>query len=226
MKTVILCGGDSLRFQNFMLESSKVMAPIGDKPLLWHIMKLYANNGYKDFILCVKDRDADIFKYFEKDIEDWKVQVVRTGDDTNTGGRIKQIEKYITEENFMVTYGDGLSNLSIKELVNYHHKHQKAATLTAVQPKSQYGILNINDDNTILAFEEKPKMKDWINGGFFVFNRSVFELISPDLPLEIGLLYQLASTQNIMAFKHFGFWKSIDTYKEYVELNETWTKLI
>jgi glucose-1-phosphate cytidylyltransferase len=224
MKTVILCGGDSLRFQNFIFESSKVMASVNDKPLVWHIMKRYAESGFKDFILCVKDSDIDISKYFENPILDWRIQVLKTGEKTNTGGRLKLIEGHITDDNFMLTYGDGLSDLSISALLAFHLKHKKMATLTAVKPNSQYGILKIDESNAVLSFEEKPKMNDWINGGYFIFNRSVFDFINPELSLEMGLLYHLASIDTLAAFKYEGYWKSIDTYKEYLELNEKWGK--
>lgn len=222
MKTVILCGGDSLRFQNLVFENSKVMALIGNKPLVWHIMNIYAKSGYKDFILCVKDNDTDIHNYFKAPFKDWKVQVVKTGNTTTTGGRVKMIQPFIKENKFMVTYGDGISNINISELVNFHKNHKKMGTLTAVKPISQYGILNIDKKDSVLSFEEKPQMNDWINGGFFIFNYEVFNSIDEKLPLETGLLNRLSENNNLMAFKHDGFWKSMDTYKEYMELNELW----
>lgn len=220
MQVVIFCGGESLRFQNDKIPYNKVMAPIGKYPLLVHIMNVYAVAGYGDFILCVRDDDEMIHQYFSTQQFFKTVKVVKTGNHTPTGGRLAKVKDFIDSENFFVTYGDGLCNIDINDLVTFHEKHGKSGTLTAVNPQSQFGILEISEDNRVEKFIEKPIMKDWINGGFFIFKSAVLSNIPQDEMLETGLLYQLSKQNQLMAYKHEGFWKSMDTLKEFDELNK------
>lgn len=225
MKVVLLCGGDSLRFKNLLIPSSKVMAPIGGQPLITHIMHHYASFGFKDFILCVKNSDKEITQYFDQDKQFNQVQVVKTGDNTPTGGRLKKIEHLVKDELFMLTYGDGLSDVDLHSLLSFHKNHGNLASLTAVQPMEQYGILNIDNEQNIIQFVEKPRMKDWINGGFFIFNRAIFDMLNINDELETQLLQNLANTRELKAFYHHGFWKSMDTYKDYEDLNEMFSSI-
>jgi glucose-1-phosphate cytidylyltransferase len=196
------------------------MAPIGGEPLVVHIMNHYASFGFDEFILCVKDSDLEISAYFKNQRQFRDVQVVKTGENTPTGGRLKKVEKLISDETFMVSYGDGLSDADLLELLNFHKNHGKIASLTAIQPFHQFGILEIEKDQKITTFIEKPRMKEWINGGFFVFNKMIFSMLKEDAILETQLLHQLASQGELLAFYHHRFWKSMDTYKDYEDLNE------
>lgn len=222
MQVVILCGGEGLRFQNNFTSSSKVMAPIGDRPMLWHIMNSYARYNYTDFILCVKDTDSDIGAYFKNTQDPWNVQVIPTGVETFTGGRVKKIEHLIHDDYFFVTYGDGLANVDFNTLLAFHKDHNKIASLTAVRPLNQYGILSIEASNIISEFTEKPPMQEWVNAGFFVFNRKIFSYLKENAPLETSLFTLLTQEQQLMAYKHKGFWKSMDTFKDHQELNKLW----
>ncbi len=221
MKTVILCGGKGTRMKEFTNSIPKPMVCVGDKPILWHIMKLYSHFGFDEFILCLGYKGERIKEYFEE--SDWDIIFADTGEDTNTGGRIKKIEKYITEDTFFATYGDGLANIDIRKLLDFHLKHGKIATLTAVQPYSQFGILEMNGSGIIMNFKEKPRLNNWINGGFFVFNRKVFRYLDENDVLEKKPFELLAAEKQLMAYKHKDFWECMDTYKDNVELNEMWS---
>jgi glucose-1-phosphate cytidylyltransferase len=224
VKVVLLCGGDSLRFKNQLIPSSKVMAPIGGKPIVEHIMQHYSSYGFNEFILCVKDSDQEIDAYFKHQSNFNDVQVVKTGDHTPTGGRLKRVEKFLNDETFMLSYGDGLSDVNLAELFAFHNTHGGLASLTAVQPFHQFGILKLNDNQSVIDFIEKPQMTEWINGGFFVFNRKVFVQLKDEDILEANLLHHLAQTGELHAYYHKGFWKSMDTYKDYEDLNEKFDK--
>jgi glucose-1-phosphate cytidylyltransferase len=218
MTVVILCGGESMRFRNEFQRTSKVMAPIGGKPLLWHIMHHYSQYGIINFILCVRDDDDDIGSFCSA-VDSWNITVCKTGNHTTNGGRIKKVEDLISGDHFFATYGDGLSNVDILALYQYHLQHGKYATLTAVRPRSQYGLLEIDSLGLVSGFVEKPLLKEWVNGGFFVFQRSVFRYLDLELSLEHVLMCQLTPKNQLSAYCHNGFWKSVDTYKDYEELN-------
>jgi len=200
------------------------MAPIAGQPLIEHIMDHFASYGFADFILCVKDDDHEIAAHFKQTTKFDSVQVVKTGNDTPTGGRLKRIAKLITEPTFLLSYGDGVSDVNIQALLDFHHNHGKWASLTAIQPHNQYGILKIDEQQSVLKLIEKPKMKEWVNGGFFVFQSAVFNQLSAKDILETDLLSKLASNQQLRAFYHQGFWQSMDTYKDYEALNEKFTQ--
>lgn len=234
MKTVILCGGRGTRLGEHGATVPKALIKIGGKPILWHLLKIYAAYGLSDFVLCLGYLGESIRDHFlqlatgdgridlgEGDV--CTIEFVDTGLDTNTGGRVKAVENYIDEETFCVTYGDGLSDINIKELIDFHAAHGKLATLTAVHPHSNFGIMKVDDaSGAVVEFQEKPRLKEWINGGFFVFDRKVFDHIEQNAILESEPLERLASERELIAYKHLGFWKCMDTLKDNLEFNEIW----
>jgi len=249
MKVVILCGGIGTRLREETEYRPKPMVDIGGKPILWHIMKIYAHYGYSDFVLCLGYRGSMIKEYFlnyESMVSDFSitlgkhegqiqyhnaheeksfsVTLVETGLETLTGGRLKRVEKYIPDDAFMMTYGDGLADINLRKLVDFHFSHGKIATITAVHPTSRFGKMDIDGNGTVRQFSEKPLTEDWINGGFFVFNRKVFEYLEGDGAFEQEPLRNLTRDGQLKAFLHTGFWYAMDTYREYLYLNELWNK--
>lgn len=248
MKTVILCGGRGTRLGEHGASIPKALIEIGGRPVLWHLLKIYGHHGLKDFILCLGYLGDSIKRYFlehqwlysdftlemggsveyrldkhDQVGEDWRITFAETGLDTNTGGRIKRIEKYLgDDEAFCVTYGDGLADIDLTALVEFHVMHGRLATLTAVHPRSNFGILRIDGDGAVTDFEEKPVMRELINGGFFVFSRRIFDYLDENSVLEREPLQRLASEQQLMAYPHTGFWKCMDTYKDNQEFNQLW----
>jgi glucose-1-phosphate cytidylyltransferase len=246
MKVVLLAGGLGTRISEETDIKPKPMVEIGGKPILWHIMKIYSHYGYNDFIICCGYKGHVIKEYFanyflhQSDVtldignnkieihkstsEKWKITLIDTGKETMTGGRIKRIKEYVNNERFMLTYGDGVGNVNIEELVKTHEQKGKLATVTAVQPTGRFGALGINDDNQVESFFEKPKGDgSWINGGFFVCEPAVFDYINDDNTVwEQGPLEKLAKEENLSAYKHAGFWKPMDTLKDKQDLNKYW----
>ena len=248
MKVVILCGGRGERLGEHGVQVPKALIDIGGRPVIWHLLKLYEHHGLKDFILCLGYLGDQIKRYFldhhwlhsdltlETDdsgavqlhkhrvgAEQWRVTLADTGLDTNTGGRIQRIQPYLGDDDvFCVTYGDGLADIDLRALINFHRAHGRIGTLTAVQPRSSFGLIKLDADGAVTAFEEKPVLKEWINGGFFVFHRRLFEFLEEDSVLEKAPLERLARERQLMAYRHAGFWKCMDTYKDNVELNELW----
>ena len=220
MQVVILCGGRGTRMGSGDLP--KAMFPIGGKPILWHIMSMYAFYGFSEFILCLGYKGKAIKDYF-KSIRNWKVTFVDTGLDTNTGGRIYRARKYIKNETFFATYGDGLADVDLRKLAGFHNNHRRMATLTAVKPSSPFGIVGIDaSTNVVTHFEEKPILDHWINGGFFVFDREVFRYIRNNDILEKDSFSRMLKNNNLNAYKHAGFWECMDTYKDNLRLNSMW----
>ncbi|MDC1004961.1 glucose-1-phosphate cytidylyltransferase [Opitutales bacterium] len=247
MKTVILAGGQGSRLSEESHLKPKPLIEIGGKPILWHIMKIYSSYGLNDFIICCGYKGYLIKEYFsnyflhmsdvtfdmqsnsmhvhEKKAEPWRVTLVDTGETTMTGGRLKRIRKYLgEEEQFCFTYGDGVSDLDVKKLIDFHRTHGKQATLTAVRPPGRYGALNLSDDESVIDFREKTEGQDsWINGGFFVLNPSVIDRIEGDhTSWEGEPLSGLACENQLCAFKHEGFWQPMDTLREKNLLNGMW----
>ena len=248
MKAVILAGGYGTRISEESHLKPKPMIEIGEWPILWHIMKSYSFHSINDFVICLGYKGHMIKEYFadyflhgsdvtfdlsnnnklkvhsSEEVEPWKVTLANTGLDTQTGGRIKRIKKYIGNETFMLTYGDGVSDVNIQELLEFHKSHGKLATVTAVQPSGRYGILGINDESTVLEFIEKPKTDDvWINGGFFVLEPEVLDYIEGDqIAFESEPLSNLARDRQIVAFKHTGFWQCMDTQRDKQNLERLW----
>ena len=222
MKTVILCGGKGTRLGFETKSIPKPMVKIDNKPILVHILKLYKRYGFNDFILAIGYKGTIIKKYFEKRNSKLNVKVVDTGKDTLTGTRIFKLKKYLyNEENFMLTYGDGLSNQNIKKLVNFHKKHNKIATMTVVRPPVRFGEVKLKNNNDVVTFKEKSQIKKgWINGGFFVFNKKIFKYLSNiNEMLERDPLEKIVKKNELKAFKHYGFWQCMDTprHKEFLK---------
>ena len=247
MKAVILAGGLGTRMREETEFRPKPMVEIGGKPVLWHIMKIYAEAGITDFIICAGYKGEIIKNYFynygvsnmdftvklgshdeivyhgNHDEFNWTVTVADTGPKTMTGGRIKRIQKYVGDEPFLCTYGDGVADVDIKSLIAQHNSHGKLATMTTTKPLSRFGVVDIEPDGSVKNFREKPKVEDWINIGYFVFQPEVFSLIDGDQTvLEEEPLHKLADQNQISAFAHEGFWQPMDTFRESQLLNEIW----
>lgn len=246
MKVAILAGGFGTRLSEETDIRPKPMVEIGGKPILWHIMKIYSHYGFNDFVICLGYKGYMIKEYFanyflhQSDItidigknnieihdsksEPWRVTLIDTGLNSMTGGRIKRIEPYIDGETFMLTYGDGLSNIDLNKLNKFHEKKNKYATLTAVQPAGRFGALNIDSNYDVSEFREKPKGdKNWINGGFFVLESDIFDYIKGDMTYwEREPLENLAEDNQLAAYQHNGFWKPMDMLRDKNELESMW----
>lgn len=222
MQVVILCGGKGTRMGKDLQGLPKALIPVGDKPIIWHIMKYYTHFGFNDFILCLGYKGKDIKRYLFKDKE-FKIKFLDTGLDTNTGGRIKKAQNFINTDVFLATYGDGLADINLKELLKFHSAHKKTATLAAVRPRAAFGIVGIDSNTDIVThFDEKPLLDHWINGGFFIFNRDIFKHIKEKDILEKQSFSRLVAQRELAAYKHSGFWECMDTYKDNLKLNELW----
>ena len=221
MKTVILCGGYGSRLSEETKIKPKPMVKVGKEPILDHIINIYKDYNFKDFILALGYKSKYIKDYYK--VRNTKnINLVYTGKDTMTGGRLLRLKNHLkNEETFMLTYGDGVSSVNIKKLVEFHNKHKKIATLTAVRPPVRFGELNIKGDK-INSFQEKPQtIQGWINGGFFVFNKKIFDLIEGDkIMLEREPMEKLAKMGQLMAYKHEGFWQCMDTLRDKIFLNK------
>lgn len=248
MKVVIFAGGLGTRISEETDVRPKPMVEIGGKPILWHIMKIYNHFGFNEFIICLGYKSYAIKEYFmnyylhNSDVtielgnnkvdvhytnaESFKVTLVDTGLETKTAGRLKRVQKYIGDEPFMLTYGDGVANINIEELLKFHKASGKVATLTAVQPEAKFGGMEMTTTGEVLKFQEKPKGDGkWINGGFFVLNPEVFDFLpaeSDKIMWEEAPLESLTKAGQLSAFKHFGFWKCMDALRDKIELEELW----
>lgn len=239
---MVLCGGEGTRLREFTEVIPKPLVPIGNRPILWHILRHYGNYGFRRFVLAlgykgeaIKDfmmnwrwRGNDFrFSFVKGTVEfldeqehpDWEVTFVNTGLGTGTGGRIKKLEPHLDDQRFMVTYGDGISDVPIDRLLTHHLDRKKTATLTGVNPFSTFGLLRFTRDNVITAFREKPRLGSWINGGYFVFEREVLDELRLDDVLEERPLRALAQRRQISIYKHAGLWRCVDTYKDWQTLN-------
>ncbi len=223
MKAVILAGGFGTRISEETHLKPKPMIEIGGKPILWHIMKRYSMYGINEFVICSGYMSNIIEDYFVKKIENWKVNVVNTGIDTMTGGRLKRIKKYIGDETFCFTYGDSLNNADISKIIKLHKKKGKLATVTACHPPEKYGILKLKND-TVINFEEKPvKKNEWVNAGYFVLEPEVFGLVNNDSTIwEKEPMKVLVYKNQISAFNHEGCYKSMDTISDKNYLEKLW----
>jgi len=222
MKAVILCGGRGTRLGPHGQTVPKGLIPIGGKPILWHLMSIFAHYGINDFILCLGFLGDEIRQYVSE-IADWKINCVDTGTDTNTGGRLLRVADELRgEQTFCVTYGDGLADIDIGKLVEFHRDHGKIASVTAVHPHSNFGLMDVDGDDNITAFREKPLLKEWINGGFFVFEREILRELTDDSVLEREPFERLSRRGEMKAFRHDGFWKCMDTFKDNLEFEQLW----
>jgi len=224
MKAVILAGGYGTRLSEETQKIPKPMVEIGGQPMLWHILNIYATHGFKDFVIACRYKAKVIEDHFAKNPHpDWRVAIVDTGMDTMTGGRLNRLKDVIGQGTFMVTYGDGVGSVDIAQLVEFHRAHGKLATVTAVHPPARFGGLDINGDQVVNFAEKSPAQVGWINGGFFVFEPDVIDYISGDsISLEAGPLSKLANDGELMAYRHDGFWKPMDTLREKNELESLW----
>lgn len=255
MKTIILCGGEGTRMKEETEFKPKPLVEVGNKPILWHIMKMYAHYGYKDFIvalgykgnmikdyflnqktflsdftLCTKDGKVD---FLNNECDDFNITFAETGLKSLTGERVRLIKKYIgNDENFMITYGDGVCDIDIKKLIKFHEKQGTLATITGVKPSSRFGFLNVDPKSSkmtefmqhkVTTEEESEGLKDIINGGFMVLKREVLDMIKPDSMIE-GVFPELSAAGELSVYLHSGKWKCMDTYKEAEEMNEIWEK--
>jgi len=224
MKAVILAGGYGTRLAEETKIKPKPLVKIGGKPIIWHIIKIYYYYGIKDFIICLGYKGGLIKKELKKlnKNKEWNIEFVDTGLNTMTGGRIKRVKNYLeNQENFCLSYGDGLSDVNINKVISFHKKNNKIGTLTAVKYKNPKGILSINNSNIIKNIKEKPE--EYINGGFFVLSKKIFDYINDNNTIfEKDCLPKLTKVKQLMAFKHDGFWGCMDTMREKKELNKIW----
>lgn len=248
MKTIILCGGVGTRLKEETEYKPKPMVFIGNQPILWHIMKIYSHYGFNEFILALGYKANYVKDFFlnqkafttdftldtanhkskfylnkRENIDNFKITFVDTGVETLPGERILKCKKYIpeTDKYFMVTYGDGVTDLPIDKLVDYHKKTKKIGVISGVHPRSKFGLVKIDGNNNVKKFVEKPILSDWVNGGYMVFKREFFNYLKPN-ELEHPALQRLADTNQLSLYKHDKFWFAIDTYKEMEELNKIW----
>lgn len=247
MKVVILAGGFGTRISEESISRPKPMVEVGGRPILWHIMKIYSHYGLNDFIICAGYKSFMIKQYFANyflhmsdvtfDVaantmeihtnkaEPWRITVIDTGEDTQTGGRLKRVQPHIGDETFCLTYGDGVSDVNIRGLIDFHNSHDSLATVTAVQPPGRFGVLNI-EQSRIVEFREKPVTEtDWISGGYFVLSPKVFDYIEGDQTIwERDPMERLAAEGNLAAFQHRGFWRPMDTLRDKIMLDRLWTE--
>jgi glucose-1-phosphate cytidylyltransferase len=250
MQVVILCGGQGTRIRDVADDIPKVMIPIGGRPILWHIMKGFAHQGLTDFVLCLGYKSWFIKRFFldyhlaNVDFslhlvapeqvqvrgpaleEDWHVTLAETGAEAMTGCRVKRIEKYVSGASFLLTYGDGVSDVNIRRLLDFHKSHGKIGTVTAVQPPGRFGEIEL-DGSQVVEFNEKPLLsRGWINGGFMVFQRAIFDRLEddPGLILEQSPLMDLARDGELWAYPHNGFWQPMDNSRDFKYLNDLWAE--
>jgi glucose-1-phosphate cytidylyltransferase len=252
MKVVILCGGKGTRLREETEYRPKPMVPIGGRPILWHIMKTYATHGFKDFILCLGYKGNIIKEYFRNyqwmstdvtlrlgeepcihfhdkhDEENWSVTLAETGEDTMTAGRIERIRRHLgDDEEFFLTYGDGVGSIDITAELAFHRSHKKLLTLAAVHPPGRFGEITVDADHTVISFNEKPQTEaGWISGGYFIASTKIFDYLhnSDTMMFEQQPMRKIAAEGQIKAFQHSGFWHPMDTFQEYLLLNRLWNE--
>ena len=247
MKVAILAGGWGTRLREETEYRPKPLVNVGGRPILWHIMKIYAHYGFKDFVVCLGYRGNMIKSYFlnyeamNNDFtislgpqnrltfhdahaeQDFHVTLANTGLDTMTGGRVKRVQRYVDGDTFMVTYGDGVADVDVGALLAFHKAHGRLATVTTVRPISRFGMLELDGNGQVTKFAEKPQSGGWINAGFFVFQSEAFEYLGgDDCILERDPMERLVRDGQLMAYRHEGFFFAMDTYREYLRLNELW----
>jgi glucose-1-phosphate cytidylyltransferase len=238
MKVAILCGGKGSRWTRHADDVPKALAMIGDRPVLWHVMVVYSASGFDDFVLCLGHKGDQIRTYFEAHSEPsrdpsgaylvhpapsvtWRVQLVETGDETQTGGRLHAVRTHLQGQRFLASYGDGVARIDINDLVAFHTQHERIATMTVVQPRSQYGLVTVSDSGLVSGFVEKPRLSEWVNGGFFVFEPEVFDYLDHG-SLETGGLVGLTGQGQLVAYQLQEFWACLDTYKDLITLDDLW----
>ncbi len=222
----ILCGGRGTRLQGHAPSLPKPLVEIGRRPILWHVMQIYLAQGFRSFLLLTGYRGEEIeaFVTGESWPDDADIRCLATGLDTPTGGRIHRAAEVLDGTGFCATYADGLADIDLGELIAYHHTHGRAATMTVVRPRLQFGVAEMNGDGVVRGFVEKPRSEHWVNGGFFCFEPAATALLAPDSVLEHKPLQRLAQAGELRAFRHEGFWECMDTYKDAVELGDLWAQ--
>ncbi len=245
-QVVLLCGGQGTRLREETEWRPKALVEIGGRPILWHLMRHYHHFGYRRFILCLGYRGNSIKEYFlnyrwmhhdfrlkagasepelvgdHEDVEDWDITLVDTGLDTGTGGRLNRIRHLIDGDKFLANYSDGLSDVDLDRLVEFHDGHGKVATVTGFHPYSKYGVVRADEDGVVYHWQEKPLMNDLTSGGFFVFDKRLFDYLDDDGALEVEPFREIAAQQQMALFEHQGFWQCMDTFKEAQAMNALW----
>lgn len=221
MKVAILCGGAGVRMGEATQAVPKPLMLVGERPILWHIMKIYEVAGCRDFVLLLGYRGEAIRRYFEQNApSDWRMEFVDTGLDTPTGGRLYRARPQLRGSRFFLTYGDGVADISLGELLAHHERAGRVATMTVVRPHSQFGIVDLDGADVVTGFREKPRMNEWVNGGFFVMEPAFLDLVADDDVLERRPLEALTAKRELTAFRHEGFWQCMDTLKDLKSLND------
>jgi glucose-1-phosphate cytidylyltransferase len=247
-QVVILCGGEGTRLREETEFKPKALVEIGGRPILWHLMRIYYHWGYRRFVLALGYKSELVKDYFlnyqwrDQDftldlksgnklgrsrngfVEDWEITFVETGAKTQTGGRLQRTQDYLDTDTFLFNYCDGLSNVNLDHLVNFHHQKGKVATLTGFHPRSRYGVVRADENDVVYHWQEKPMMTELTSGGFFVMNKKVFDYLDPECVLELDPLSNLSRDGELALHQHDGFWFSMDTYKEALTLNEMWNQ--
>lgn len=246
VKAVLLAGGLGTRMREETEFRPKPMVEVGGRPVLWHIMKLLGQQGLHDFVVCTGYKSDVIKNYFlnyesynrdftvtlgdraaivhhgSHDEDEWTVTVADTGATTMTGGRINRVRRHVEGQTFLATYGDGIADINLAELLDFHRSHGRIATMSTAQPTSRFGVVDVDDDGMVHSFREKPQSDGWVNIGYFIFEPAIFDYLDDDVVLEQGPLNKLAHDGQIAAYRHSGFWQPMDTYRESQLLNEMW----
>ena len=221
-KVIILCGGIGTRLKEETEFKPKPMVKIGEKPLLWHIMKIYSHYGFNNFVIALGYKGEMIKEYFSNNNDDnFNLTMVDTGQESLTGERVRRLKEYIKDDIFMLTYGDGVADINIKELLGFHKKQNTLATITGVHPRHKYGLVKIDGNNLVKEFYQKPTLPDVVNGGFMVLSKKVFDYIKKDSMIE-DIFLPLIQKKQLSVYRHNSFWFAVDTYKEYEDLNKMW----
>ena len=221
-KVIILCGGVGTRMKEETEFKPKPMVKVGEKPLLWHIMKIYSYYGFNDFVIALGYKGDMIKEYFTNNSNDnFNIAMVDTGQESLTGERVRRLKEYIKDDIFMLTYGDGVANININELLEFHKKQNTLATITGVHPHHKYGLVKVDGNNLVEEFYQKPTLPDVVNGGFMVLSKKVFDYIKEDSMIE-DVFFPLIQKKQLSVYQHNDFWFAIDTYKEYEDLNKMW----
>jgi len=221
---VILCGGRGTRLREATQTIPKPLVEIGGRPILWHVIRIYAHQGFQRFVLCLGHRGEPIEQFVRDDglPEGLAIECVQTGEETPTGGRIARVRERLGGGRFCATYADGVADIDLNALLDFHKGHGALATMTVVRPRLQYGVARLDGEGMVEGFEEKPQFEGWINGGFFCFENGVLDYLGDDSVLEREPLERLAADGELRAYRHTGFWDCMDTYKDAVMLNDLW----
>ena len=224
ISVVILCGGKGTRIGQLSKKIPKPLINVGGRPILWHVMKIYASQGFNNFILCLGYKGEKIKKYYKNNnTENWNIKFINTGVESTKSDRIKQVKNLIKSDMFFLAYGDDVADIKLSKLLSFHKRTNRIVTITAVRMISEFGIIKTDRKNMIKEFKEKPLLNKWINGGFMVVNKEIFNYLSLG-ELEKEVFEKLVKSEQICAYKHMGTWKAMNTLKDNIELNAMWNK--